>query len=90
MIDESAGSEFGGSDLVLLGPRVPGPCRGAGALLGALVEPPFIMNPGNPTAINLPNGWPRSSARSRSGVEEYLAGLVVGAGGRAVAARRLL
>lgn len=74
MIDDSAGSESGGSDLVLLGPRVPGRVGEPGALLGALVEPLFIANPGNPTAINLPNGVATRVGAITVEVEEYLAG----------------
>ena len=41
---------------------------------GALVEPLFITNPGDPTAINLPNGVATLVGAITVGVEEYLAG----------------
>lgn len=72
VIDDSAGSEGGGGDLVLLGPRVPGRVEEPSTMPGALVEPLFMTNPDDLTAIASPDGTAELAEAISSGVEEYL------------------
>ena len=72
VIDDSAGSEGGGGDLVLLGPRVPGRVEEPSTMPGALVEPLFMTNPDDLTAIASPRGTTELAEAISAGVEEYL------------------
>jgi N-acetylmuramoyl-L-alanine amidase len=74
VIDRSAGSESGGGDLVLLGPRVPGHVDEPSAMPGALVEPLFLTNPGDLAAVDSPAGVAALGEAVAVGIEEYLAG----------------
>lgn len=74
VIDDSAGSESGGGDLVLLGPRVPGYVDEPSAMPGALVEPLFLTNPGDVSAVATPRGVEVLASAISSGVEDYLDG----------------
>ncbi|MDD7966158.1 N-acetylmuramoyl-L-alanine amidase family protein [Actinomycetospora lemnae] len=74
VIDDSAGSESGGGDLVLLGPRVPGYVEEPSAMPGALVEPLFLTNPGDLTAMATPRGVEVLASAISTGVADYLDG----------------
>jgi N-acetylmuramoyl-L-alanine amidase len=74
VIDDSSGGEAGGGGLVLLGPGVPGSSDEASAMPGALVEPFFLTNPGDLTAVATPRGVDVLAGAISSGVEDYLDG----------------
>ena len=72
VIDDSSGGETGGGDLVLLGPGAPGSKDEPSAMPGALVEPLFLTNPGDLTAVATPRGVDILAGAISSGVEDYL------------------
>lgn len=74
VIDDSAGGESGGGNLVLLGPRIPGYVDEPSAMPGALVEPLFLTNPDDLTAVASPRGVDALSESITRGVEDYLDG----------------
>jgi N-acetylmuramoyl-L-alanine amidase len=70
IIDDASGGEASGGHLVLLGPRIPGYVDEPSAMPGALVEPFFMTNPGDLSAVASPGGV----GVLAGGVEEYLDG----------------
>lgn len=72
VIDDSSGGESRGGHLVLLGPRIPGYVDEPSVMPGALVEPLFITNPADLTAVASPRGVDTLAAAISRGVEEYL------------------
>lgn len=74
VVDDSSGGESGGGHLVLLGPRIPGYVDEPSAMPGALVEPLFLTNPDDLTAVASPHGVDTLAESITRGVDQYLDG----------------
>lgn len=74
VVDDSSGGESGGGHLVLLGPRVPGYIDEPSTMPAALVEPLFITNPADLSAVASPGGTAALGDAVAGGVTEYLDG----------------
>ncbi|MDD7942707.1 N-acetylmuramoyl-L-alanine amidase, partial [Actinomycetospora lutea] len=78
VIDDSSGGESGGGHLVLLGPRIAGYVDEPSVMPGALIEPLFLTNPGDLTAVASPRGVDTLAESIARGVDEYFSGVQQG------------
>lgn len=74
VVDDSSGGESGGRHLVLLGPRIPGYIDEPSAMPAALVEPLFITNAADLSAVVSPSGTEALGAAVAGGISAYLDG----------------
>lgn len=72
IVDDSSGGEAVGGHLVLLAPRIPGYVDEPSMMPGALVEPLFLTNPDDLTAVASARGVATLADAISGGVEEYL------------------